>query len=227
MWIQMIQRPYQRPPAINWLAAGDSCITAPLDYYPTSRSRDDSLAFWGAKVTRSTGFMPARLKSTGLFEPCSIDAGDELYRNGIFEFNITKLSAFVEAQPERFAVEPIAVASIAAYGDSHLQHTSVAAADLSCPVLFAEIAPGRFNLIDGNHRVGKARREGVPFVMARKIGCPDHLAFLTATRAYEAYVEYWNGKVAEMQSLPRKAVSRRDPTSSVAHPRISRMRRLL
>jgi hypothetical protein len=39
-------------------------------------------------------------------------------------------------------------------------------------------------------------------IPARRIRCPDHLAFLTSARAYECYVEYWNGKVKEME--PRR-----------------------
>jgi hypothetical protein len=155
-------------------------------------------------LTSVSEFMPAKLKLAKSFVPCRIDAGDEVFRNGIFEFNITRLSAFVEVQPERFAIESVTVASIPGYGHSHLDRATVAAADLSRPVLFAEIAPGRFNLIDGNHRMGRARRDGVPTVMARKVSCPHHVAFLTSMRAYEAYVEYWNGKVKDMQPSRRK-----------------------
>jgi hypothetical protein len=162
-------------------------------------------------VGRSTSdgeFIPAKLKLAKSFEPCPIDVGDEVFRNGVFEFNITRLTAFVEAQPDRFAIESVAVGSIPGYGDSHLDQATVGAADLSRPVLFAEIAPGRFNLIDGNHRMGRARRDGVPTVMAHKVSCPHHVAFLTSMRAYETYVDYWNGKVKEMQPSRRKVASR-------------------
>jgi hypothetical protein len=53
-------------------------------------------------------------------------------------------------------------------------------------VILAEISPGRYNLIDGNHRVAKARREGVSSVLAYR--CLEHVAFLTSARAYEKYV---------------------------------------
>jgi hypothetical protein len=49
-----------------------------------------------------------------------------------------------------------------------------------------------------------ARREGVLNIPARRIPCPDHLAFLTSARAYECYVEYWNGKVKEMEPRRRR-----------------------
>jgi hypothetical protein len=31
-------------------------------------------------------------------------------------------------------------------------------------------------------------------IPAYRIRCPEHVAFLTSIRAYEAYVEYWNSK---------------------------------
>jgi hypothetical protein len=46
--------------------------------------------------------------------------------------------------------------------------------------------------IDGNHRIAKARCEGVIRIPARRICCPDHIAFLTTKLAYESYVDYWN-----------------------------------
>ena len=138
---------------------------------------------------------PLRLDLDPSFEPCETVAGDELYPNGIFEFNITRLSAYIVAAG-RFPAEPVALDSITYGGTSPgLNELTIAAADLSRPVILAEISPGRYNLIDGNHRVAKARREGVLSILAYRISCPDHVAFLTSTRAYEKYVEYWNSKV--------------------------------
>jgi hypothetical protein len=151
------------------------------------------------RLADSPQLVPVKLKHAPAFEPCPIAAGDEVFRNGIFEFNITRLMAFVEARADRFPIEFVAVASTPNYGDSRLDHATIAAADLSCPVLFAEIAPSRFNLIDGNHRMARARRDGIPTVPAHRITCPHHVAFLTSTLAYEKYVEYWNGKIQEMR----------------------------
>jgi len=153
----------------------------------------------GGSSTDSSQSLPAKLKRARGFEPCPTATGDELYRNGIFEFNITRLMAFIEAHPERFPVTSLAVASTQNYGDSRLDQATIAAADISRPVLYAEIAPGRFNVIDGNHRMARARRDGVCTVPAYRINCPHHVAFLTSTTAYETYVDYWNGKVKEMQ----------------------------
>ena len=106
--------------------------------------------------------VPAKLRIVPSFEPCPIDAGDEVFCNGIFEFNITRLTAFVAAHPDRFPIEAITVASTPNYGDSRLDQSTIAVADLSRPVLFAEIAPGRFNLIDGNHRMAQSSAQRRP-----------------------------------------------------------------
>jgi hypothetical protein len=164
-----------------------------------------------ASVYQGTGSrdtVPAKLKLAPSFLPCPIDAGDEVFRNGIFEFNITRLTAFIETHADRFPIEVVAVASTPNYGDSRLDQTTISAADLSRPVLFAEIAPSRFNLIDGNHRMARARRDGAPSVPAYRIRCPHHVAFLTSTMAYQKYVEYWNGKIQEMQPKRRRSSRR-------------------
>jgi hypothetical protein len=142
---------------------------------------------------------PTKLKLDQKFEPCPLAEGDEAYPNGIFEFNITQLLTFVDAHPENFPLESIPVADIPNYGGANLDEATVLSADLSRPVLLAEIAPGRHNLIDGHHRVARARRDGVPIVHARRIACPRHVPFLTSTAAYEKYVEYWNSKVEQIR----------------------------
>ena len=43
-----------------------------------------------------------------------------MFRNGIFDFNITRLVAFIETHADRFPIEVVAVASTPNYGDSRL-----------------------------------------------------------------------------------------------------------
>ena len=119
-----------------------------------------------------------------------------MFPNGIFDFNITRLLSFIEANVDRFPIERIGVDDIPNYGSDRLDEEAISSADLLRPILFAEIAPGRFNLIDGHHRVAKARREGVRTLHAHRVARPLHVQFLTSTRAYERYVEYWNEKLA-------------------------------
>ena len=132
------------------------------------------------------------------FAPLPIDESDELFRNGIFEFNVTKMLAFIEANPDKFHVEEIEVKRLRTFSPETLDEKTIRQTDLSKPILLAEISPERFNVIDGNHRVEKAGREGLKTIAARRIGPEQHLAFLTSVRAYEAYVRYWNAKLAEL-----------------------------
>jgi ParB-like chromosome segregation protein Spo0J len=62
------------------------------------------------------------------------------------------------------------------------------------PIILAEILPGRFNLIDGNHRIVKAHRLGIERIHAYRLNIDQHIKFLTSMEGYKAYVEYWNSK---------------------------------
>jgi hypothetical protein len=155
-----------------------------------------------------------RLPLDPQFRPCEAQAGEEIYPNGIFEFNISRLLSYI-GTPGKFHAEPVLLAKIHYGGTSPgLNELTIAAADLSRPVLLAEISPSRYNLIDGNHRVARARREGLQSIPAYRIDCPEHVAFLTSVFAYERYVEYWNSKVDDiLGTRPRR---RRTPSTRPA-----------
>lgn len=139
-----------------------------------------------------------RLHADPTFVPCPVEDGDELYPNGIFVFNVTRILEHVASHPQEVALVPLAVRSVTRWGDT-LVDAHVEAADLARPVVLAEIAPGRFNLIDGHHRLEKARRQGVETLWAYRLSAVQHVRFLTSTRAYLTFVGYWNGKVAEAE----------------------------
>jgi hypothetical protein len=135
-----------------------------------------------------------RLKVNKDFRPCLISEGDELFPNGIFVFNITKMLEFIKNSPDEFDLVEIAVAdfpkSFSSIDESHVDSVNV-----SIPVILAEISPGRYNLIDGNHRVEKARQMGKSHLLAYKLNVRQHIRFLTEKKAYLSYVEYWNAKL--------------------------------
>ena len=144
--------------------------------------------------------VPSKLKFRKKFQPCSVEEGEEMYPNGIFEFNITRLLAFIKVHPEQFPVELVPLEEIPCYGDSsRLNPETVSTADLSRPIVLAEISPGLYNVIDGNHRLGKARQDGVRTIAAYRVRCPQHVPFLTSITSYEKYVEYWNSKVKTLR----------------------------
>lgn len=137
-----------------------------------------------------------RLKLDNAFQPCPVEEGEEVYTNGIFEFNVTRLLVFVQDHAAQFPVERVDLSELPDYGESpNLDEATVRLADLTRPIMLAEISPGRYNIIDGNHRLAKARRAGVVELPAHRLQCPVHVPFLTSAFAYESYVEYWNDKV--------------------------------
>jgi hypothetical protein len=100
------------------------------------------------------------MKTDKHFTPCPIDDEDELYPNGIFVFNITKMMEFIQQHnPENIACEEVLVKSFSSF--STFDEDDLATVDMSKPIIIAEISPGRFNVIDGNHRMEKARRLGI------------------------------------------------------------------
>jgi hypothetical protein len=67
--------------------------------------------------------IPARIRPNKRFQPCLINKGEEFFANGIFEFNITRILAFLDTDPARFPVELIKVAAIVDYGSRNLEAT--------------------------------------------------------------------------------------------------------
>lgn len=138
--------------------------------------------------------MDRKLKVSKRFTPCPMDDGDELYPNGIFIFNITKMMDFISAN--NFPCEEVQVKDFSR-GSSKVNEDHLSAVDVSKPVIVAEISPGRYNVIDGNHRMEVARRLGLERMPAYKLSPQQHLRFLTTEKAYLAYIGYWNGKLKE------------------------------
>ena len=128
------------------------------------------------------------------FVPCPTADGDELYPNGIFVFNITRMLEHIENVTDRMTIVEIAVNDYY-WGFSSLNETHLPSVDISRPVIIAEILPGRYNLIDGHHRMEKVRRVGLESVPAYRMNVDQHIRFLTSTKAYTAYIEYWNSKL--------------------------------
>ena len=144
--------------------------------------------------------MTQMLKVDKAFTPCPIRDGDELFPNGVFEFNVTKILEYIEKNATDVDFAEIAVSDfcpeLSAINESHVESV-----DIFRPVVLAEISPGHYNLIDGHHRMEKARRSGVDRVNAYKLTVLQHIAFLTTEKAYLCYVEYWNSKVRQLRPV--------------------------
>ncbi len=142
--------------------------------------------------------MKNKLKIDKKFTPYPVEKEDELYRNGYFVFNITRIIKYIQESSDNILLEEVAVDDFYE-GFSRINESHVETVDVTKPVILAEIAPGRYNLIDGNHRMEKARRQGIKNVPAYRLNVEQHITFLTSRKAYEAYVDYWNGKLEELE----------------------------
>ena len=138
--------------------------------------------------------MAKMLRLENDFTPCPVATGDELFPNGIFVFNITKILEYIQKNPDSITLGEVAVSDFFE-GFSSVNEAYMDSAEISQPVILAEISPGLYNLIDGNHRMEKARRMGIKSLPAYKLNVDQHILFLTSTKAYVTYVEYWNSKV--------------------------------
>ena len=138
--------------------------------------------------------MNRKLKINKNFKPCAIDDEDEMYPNGIFVFNITKMAEYI--QQTGIPCEEVLVKDFSR-GSSKWNESHLATVDVTTPIIVAEISPDRFNVIDGNHRLEKARRLGIENMPAYKLNPEQHLQFLTTEKGYLAYIEYWNSKLKE------------------------------
>lgn len=138
--------------------------------------------------------MAKLLKVDNDFTPCPVAAGDEIFPNGIFEFNITKMLEYIQENPDSITLQEVAVSDFFE-GFSSINESHMDSVEISRPVILVEISPGRYNLIDGNHRMEKARRMGIKNILAYRLNVEQHIRFLTSKEAYVAYVEYWNSKL--------------------------------
>jgi len=149
------------------------------------------------------------LRMNDNFTPCPVDAGDELYPNGIFVFNITKITEYIQENADRVALEEVAVSdfprAFSSINESHMDSV-----EISKPVVLAEISPGRYTLIDGHHRMEKARRMGIKSVRAYKLSVEQHMRFLISKEAYVAYLGYWNSKLKGMGKTGRSYDNKKD-----------------
>lgn len=138
-----------------------------------------------------------KMKVEKNFTPCLIDDEDELYPNGIFVFNITKMSEYI--QSNNIPCEEVYIKDF--FAGSKFNEDHLATVDVTKPIIVAEISPGRYNVIDGNHRMEQARRFAMEKIPAYKINPEQHVLFLTTEKVYIAYIEYWNDKLKSIESI--------------------------
>ncbi|WP_017186157.1 hypothetical protein [Alkalibacillus haloalkaliphilus] len=130
------------------------------------------------------------------YVPLPCHEGDEVYRNGIFRFNISRIMEHIDAGSLTVKRERINVED---WFNTHWRTTvnedHLPTVDITRPVIQAEIRPGTYTIIDGNHRIEKADREGVPYVDSYKVQGEQLVPYFINSDGYKAFVDYWNSKL--------------------------------
>lgn len=137
-----------------------------------------------------------KIKLNKNYTPLPTSEGDEIYPNGIFNFSISRILDYI-AEGKLDAEEEWI--NVREWFKKHLRgsinEAHLPTVDVSKPVLQVEIRPGIFEIIDGNHRMEKACRDGIEFIDSFKLRGEQLLPFFADRRGYEAFVEYWNSKL--------------------------------
>lgn len=138
-----------------------------------------------------------KLKYKKDFEPAYAKADDELFPNGIFEYNISRMIEFIRNNEGQVVLEDISTEQYHSEAFSCVNEDHIDTVDIKKPIILIEIKPEYYAVVDGHHRLEKAYREGILNIMAFKLRMEQHINFLTSIKAYEAYIDYWNGKLGE------------------------------
>jgi len=136
-----------------------------------------------------------KLKLRSDYVPCVAMEGEEIYPNGIFHINITRILEHIRngnlsPEFEELEIEKWYTKLFVITNESHLPNV-----DCSQPVILAEISPGCYNLIDGHHRIMRAHQNNIPFVPAWKLTMEQLINYFIDLQGYQAFVAYWNGKL--------------------------------
>ena len=138
------------------------------------------------------------------------DDQEEWFPNGIFNYNVSRMIRDLEAYEKDsagvswlYAAVRISVSVEEVFNYYHdmgeLEEEHIQAADLNRPLIFVELAPDCFNLVDGHHRLEKARREGLSELPAWTVGSHTAVHYLGSEYEYSKYTGYWNCKIEDIR----------------------------
>ena len=141
-----------------------------------------------------------KLKANRNFTPCVPAIDDETFGGFPFTWNITHVQSWIDKNLDQVDLSVVQIEPPSKGMDSDsLDEAWIPQADLTKPVIVAWMRPEFFKLIDGNHRVAKARRLGVTELPAYYLTEQQHRQFFTREKADELYVKYWNEKLEQIE----------------------------
>ena len=118
-----------------------------------------------------------------------------MFNLGIFQFNISRILEHLQngkLLAEQEDTDVVTWNRGNCCGEVNEAHLS--GVDINLPVIQAEISPGRYVIIDGNHRLEKARRNQAGFIPSYKIRAVQLVDYFTEERGYLAFINFWNEK---------------------------------
>lgn len=137
-----------------------------------------------------------KMKPNPNYEPCTVREGEELFPNGIFVFNISRIIEDILNKQLVVEEEDVNVEDwLRKNCSGRVDESHMPAVDTSIPIIVAEIRPGMFNVIDGNHRMEKAHREKKVLIHAYKLRGEHLLPYFTEKKGYLSFINYWNEKL--------------------------------
>jgi len=140
-----------------------------------------------------------KLKHKKNFHPCEAFENEEVFSLGVFRFNITRIYEHIQNGTLAAGNEDIDVEMwYSLHSSNKVNETHLSTVDTSQPVIQAEISPGRYVIIDGNHRLEKAHRNQIQSIPSYKIRAEQLLNYFTEEKGYSGYVDYWNAKLKDI-----------------------------
>lgn len=137
-----------------------------------------------------------RMKENPDFIPCTPVPGDEMLGGFPFNWNISRALEWIDVNLEEVELSVVQVGQPAPLADSSgLDEDFLPQADLTKPLIMVRMRPEFFRLIDGSHRLAKARRLGVKELPAYYLTQEQHRQFFTSSDMDKRYVDYWNEKL--------------------------------
>jgi hypothetical protein len=104
------------------------------------------------------------------YQPLPTFEGDVIFRNGIFLFNISSILDDIIAGNLEVEQEQIDVVEwFNTHWHGRINEEHLPSVQVNQAIVQAEISPGMFSIIDGNHRIEKAFRDGVPYIHSYKL----------------------------------------------------------
>jgi hypothetical protein len=124
----------------------------------------------------------------------------EIYLNGIFKFFISKIVEDIENGSFTPKMERISIVKWrnTNAASSRLDEEHLVNVNTKKPIIQAEIRIGKFEIIDGNHRLEKAFRDGKKTINSYKIYAEEMLPYFYDQQGHENFVKYWNSKLEDV-----------------------------